>query len=363
MKGNMKAAVFKDVERIDIEVMPIPSCPPDGILIRICACGICGSDVRNYHNGLKGGIQNQIMGHEIAGEIVEAGEKAILFRPGERVALAPDVSCGHCWYCKRGLVNLCEHHKMLGTHYPGGYAQYIALPGEVLQRGFVERIPQNMSYEHAAFAETCSAVLACQERNQVSMGETVVIIGDGPVGCLHCEVARSRGASRIIMVGRDKLEMAAAFGPDFLLDGARPVKELVHEVRACTDGIGADIVICAVPTAAVQQEALEMVRKRGRIVIYGGVSKTGEMSSLNSNLIHYGEITVTGAFSYPATGLADALSALADGHIHAEKYITARVPLDDVVKGMEMISRGKALKVMIDPWLETEANQPDRQTR
>ena len=91
------------------------------------------------------------------------------------------------------------------------------------------------------------------------------------------------------MVGRDKLEMAAAFGPDLLLDGARPVKELVHEVRACTDGIGADIVICAVPTAAVQQEALEMVRKRGRIVIYGGVSKTGEMSSLNSNLIHYGK--------------------------------------------------------------------------
>lgn len=348
----MKAAVFKGIEQIVIEERAIPECPEDGLLIKVYACGICGSDVRNYHNGLKDGITDQIMGHEIAGEIIEAGKKQDYFRKGERVALAPDVSCGHCWYCKRGMVNLCEHHRMLGTHFPGGYAQYIALPAEVLRHGFIECIPEGMSYEHAAFAETCSAVIACQKRNQVSLGDTVVIIGDGPVGCLHCEVARARGAKKIILIGRDKLEMARSFMPDVLLSGTEPVEKLVEAVLHETGGTGADIVICAVPTVTVQQEAVEMVRKQGKVVIYGGVPKDRQDTILNSNKIHYGEITVTGAFSYPASGLSDALSALEAGNIHADKYVNARVSLEHVVKGMEMISKGEALKVMIDPWMD-----------
>lgn len=352
MNGWMKAAIFRDIEQIVLEERPIPDCPPDGLLIKVYACGICGSDVRNYHNGLKDGVKNQIMGHEIAGEIIEVGSEVKHFSPGERVALAPDVSCGHCWYCKRGLVNLCENHKMLGTHYPGGYAQYLALPGEVIQRGFVERIPEGMSYPEAAFAETCAAVIACQTRNGVGMGQTVVIIGDGPVGCIHCEVAKARGARQVIIVGRDKLELAESFQPDLLLDGRRPVEELVNAVRLATEGIGADIVICAVPTVAVQEEALEMVRKRGTVVIYGGVPKNNPIGNLNSNRIHYGEITVTGAFSYPATGLADALAALQAKQIHAEKYLGATVSLEHVPEGMEMVTRGEALKVMIDPWKE-----------
>ena len=352
MNGMMKAAVFKDVENIVLEERPIPACPEDGLLVKVYACGICGSDVRNYHNGLKDGVKNQIMGHEIAGEIIEVGEKVHHFSVGERVALAPDVSCGHCWYCKRGLVNLCESHRMLGTHFPGGYAQYLALPADVLNHGFVERIPEAMPYEEAAFAETCAAVIACHKRNNVGMGQTVVIIGDGPVGCIHCEVAKARGAQKVIIVGRDKLELAALFHPDVLLDGTRPVEELVAAVRAETGGVGADIAICAVPTVVVQEEALEMVHKRGTVVSYGGAPKTHQTSSLNSNLIHYGEINVTGAFSYPATGLADALAALQAKQIHAEKYLGAKVSLAHVPEGIDMVTKGQALKVMIDPWMD-----------
>lgn len=348
MTKIMKAAVFKDVENIVVEQMPIPECPDGGVLIKVFACGICGGDVRNYHNGLKGGVKNQIMGHEIAGEIVET--KSSRFTIGDRVALAPDVSCGTCWYCKRGLVNLCVSHKMLGTHFPGGYAQYIPLPLEVLSRGFIEKIPADMSYDHAAFAETASAVIACHNYNNTSLGDTVVIIGDGPVGCLHIEVARARGAAKIILIGMDKLSLAEKFAPDHLFKNDKPA-EVVEKIRQLTDGIGADIVICAVPTVFVQQQALEMVRKRGKMVIYGGVPKTKEMSSLNSNLIHYNEITVVGAFSYPATGLADAISAIYSKKINADMYISAKVSLEDVVRGMKMVETGEALKVIIDPWL------------
>lgn len=351
MEGKMKAAVFKDIENIVVEERDIPECPRDGMLVKVVACGICGGDVRNYHNGLKDGIKNQIMGHEIAGVVVETDSTVTRFKPGDRVALAPDVSCGQCWYCKRGLVNLCLSHRMLGTHFPGGYAQYIALPSDVMHRGFIEKIPDGMSFDHAAFAETASAVIACQKYNDVSLGDTVVIIGDGPVGCLHIEVARARGAKKVIMVGMDKLELAESFGADYLFKNTDQEK-VKASVLELTDGIGADIVICAVPSVAVQEQALEMVRKRGRVVIYGGVAKTKQTAQLNSNLIHYNEIMVLGAFSYPATGLSDALSAIHSGKIHAEKYISAHVPLEGVVGGMELVSSGKALKVIIDPWLK-----------
>lgn len=346
MKGTMKAAVFKDIENIITEELPIPACPEGGALVKVYACGICGGDVRNYHNGLKGGVKNQIMGHEIAGQVVETDSR---LQAGDRVALAPDVSCGSCWYCKHGYVNLCSTHKMLGTHFPGGYAQYIALPQEVLEHGFVEPIPDDMSYDHAAFAETASAVIACQKNNNISLGDTMVIIGDGPVGCLHIEVARARGAKKIILIGMDKLELAGRFQPDLLLRNSDP-EEVTAKVLQETGGLGADFVISAVPSVRPQQQALEMVRKRGRVIIYGGTPKSAEITSLNSNLIHYNELTVTGSFSYPATGLADALSAIHSGKINADMYLNKKVSLDDVVKGMDMVTRGEALKVLIDPW-------------
>lgn len=354
MKGRMKAAVFKEAGKMAVEEMPIPVCHEDGLLVKVHACGICGSDIRNFRNGLKDGVKNQIMGHEIAGEVVEVGRNVERFAVGDRVALAPDVSCGHCWYCKRGLVNLCENHRMLGTHFPGGYAQYLAVPPEVLSHGFIEKIPEGMDYDEAAFAETCAAVIACQERINVRMGQTVVIIGDGPVGCIHCETSHARGASRVILVGRGKLKLAARFEPDVMLRGDMPEEELIREVRERTGGLGADVVICAAPSVEIQREALGMVRKRGTVVIYGGAPKGGEITSLNSNVIHYGEITVTGSFSYPETGLADALRALETGQIHAERYLNATVTLDRIEEGMDMVKNAQALKVIVRPWEKGE---------
>ena len=349
MLGTMKAVVFKDVEKLELCELPIPKCPRDGLLVKIHACGICGGDVRNYHNGLKGGVKNQIMGHEIAGEVIEVGENAPRFKAGDRVALAPDVSCGNCWYCQRGMVNLCDHHRMLGTHFPGGYAQYIALTGEIITHGFVEPIPKDMPWEHAAFAETVSAVLACLKRVNVSLGDSILIIGDGPVGCLFIEAARAIGAAPIMLAGLDRLSLAESFQPDLLLDNRDPdaVEKAVMEV---TDGVGADFVILALPSVRPQAQALSLARKRGTVVIYGGVPKHATETTLDSNLIHYAEITVSGAFSYPKTGLADALSAIHRGKISPDKYIGARVSLSRVVEGMEMIERGEALKVIINPW-------------
>lgn len=350
MNGMMKAAVFEKPETMVIREIPIPECETDGVLIKVEACGICGGDVRNFYQGLRADVGSQIMGHEIVGTVVEAGPDAKDFAVGDRVALAPDVSCGECVYCKRGWVNLCAEHKMLGTHFPGGFAQYIAISGYIIEHGFIEHIPDTLSFDDAVMAEPASSVIACQNRNNVQPGDTVVIIGDGPIGCIHIEVARAKGAAKIIMVGLTRLEQAKEFHPDVLLDSA--AVNPVEEVLKLTDGVGADIIICANPVTSTQEQAVEMARKRGIIVLFGGVPKSNPMTSLNSNLIHYNELTVTGAFSYPSCGLRDALSYLNEKKITASKYTNVIVPLDKICDGIMLSKQGKALKAVVKPWME-----------
>src|SRR5665648_1197090 len=133
----MKAAYLIEPERIELRDVPVPECEADGILIKVKACGICGGDVRNFKQGLRADVGPQIMGHEIVGIVEKTGGKVSGFSAGDRVALAPDVSCGKCYYCKRGMVNLCLNHRMIGTHWPGGFAQYVYLPAEVINNGFI----------------------------------------------------------------------------------------------------------------------------------------------------------------------------------------------------------------------------------
>ena len=344
----MKAAIFEGIENIVVREVPIPVCQEDGILIKVESCGICGGDIRNYHNGLRAGVERQIMGHEIGGIVEEVGSKISKFKIGDRVAIAPDVSCGECYYCRRGLVNLCVDHRMLGTHWPGGFAQYVYLPSEVLQRGFVELIPASMSYDEAAIGEPASSVIACQEYNNVGLGDVVVIIGDGPIGCLHIEIAKARGASKTIIVGKKKLYLAEQFKPDFMISSIN--QNPVDEVLKITDGLGADVVICANPVTDTQQQAVEMVRKRGKVILFGGAPKSKPMTNLNSNTIHYNEITVVGAFSYPAIGLEQSVRFIHEGKISAKKYISKLVTLEEIPAGIAFAKEGKGLKVVIKPW-------------
>lgn len=347
---TMKAAVFEGIEKMTVREVPVPQCEDGGMLVRVETCCICGGDIRNFHTGLRYGMEKQVMGHEIAGVVEETGKSVTRFKPGDRVAIAPDVSCGQCYYCKRGLVNLCTDHKMLGTNWPGGFAQYIYLPPVVMSRGFVERVPETIDFDEAAMAEPASSVIACQEYNNVSPGDTVVIIGDGPIGCMHIEVARARGASRIIMVGLTRLDSVPMFKPDHIINSAE--QDPVKEVLTITEGLGADIVICAAPVTSIQEQGVEMVRKRGKVVLFGGVNKNNPMTTLNSNLIHYNEITVVGAFSYPSTGLLKAVNMIAEGRISAKKYVTKTVKLDEIPEGIAYAEQGKALRVAVKPWEE-----------
>jgi len=350
MIRKMKAAVFKGIEKIVVKEVELPQCEDEGIIVKIEACGICGSDIRNYHNGLKIDVKEQIMGHEIAGVIKEVGGKIKKFKIGDKVAIAPDVSCGKCYYCERRLPNLCLHHRLIGTHWPGGFAQFIYLPAEIIQHGIVHHIPEDLSFKEATISEPAASVVACQDYNNVSLGDTVVIIGDGPIGCLHLEVARARGASKIIMVGHTRrLDIIKKFNPDYLINAAS--QDPKKEVLEITNGLGADFAIIANPVSKTQEQGVEMVRKRGKVIIFGGLPKDRPLTTLNSNLIHYNELTVVGAFSYPAYAHEKALNLIALNKINAKNYIDKIVSLEEIEEGIRHAEHAKVLKIVINPWI------------
>jgi L-iditol 2-dehydrogenase len=352
MSLEMKAAVFKGPEDIDIETVKKPLIDDSSIIVKIEACGICGSDIRNYHKGLRHGVKSQIMGHEIGGLVTEVGALVKDFDVGEKVAIAPDVSCGKCYYCEHGFVNLCNDHRMLGTHWPGGFAQFIKIPDVVLKRGMVHKMPEGISFEEATLAEPLSSVITSQKEAPVELGDTVLVLGDGPIGCLHLEIARARGAFTIIMAGLNKLDLAKRFEPDLLIDASK--KDPVEEALRFTDGLGADIAVCANPVASTQEQAVRAVRKRGKVILFGGLSKDDPITKLNSNLIHYNELSIVGAFSYPAYMNKLALEVIKNKKITTEKYIDMILPLEEIKRGFVAAETGKALKVIIKPWLEKD---------
>ncbi len=343
----MKAAVFEGPEKMTVREVDLSPCGKDDIIIKVYGCGICGGDIRNFFAGLRHGVESQIMGHEFSGTVSEVGSRVSRFRVGDRIAVAPDVSCGECCYCRRGWVNLCEHHRMIGTHWPGGFAEYVHLPGEVLKRGFVHHIPEGVSLEEACLSEPASSVIASQERAGLGLGDTVLILGDGPIGCLHIEAARANGASKIVMSGLMRLKEAEKFKPDLLIDSSK--EDVAALTREFTDGLGVDLAICANPVTATQEQAVQSVRKRGRVVLFGGVPKSAPMTSLNSNTIHYNEIEVVGAFSYETRHHIKALEAIRSGAFHPAGYFNKTVDLDGIVDGIMTAKKGAALKVLVKP--------------
>lgn len=326
------------------------SMPDDGLILAMGACGVCGSDLRRWQEGPPPGAASLVQGHELAGTVVQTGTLQARFKVGDRLAVAPDIHCGVCYYCRRGWYNLCLNLKLLGITpgLNGGFAEQVAISGEILRHGIVHRLPDGLDFRAGALAETLSSVLSAQAKCATSLGETVVILGAGPVGCLHAVVARSRGA-RVIVAEPNPIRRQAAerFAPDALIDVS--TADVVAAVIQLTNGVGADVIICANPVASTQQQAVEMSRRGGRIVLFGGLPKASPCTQLDSNLIHYGERVVMGAFSYHPQYHEEALQLLARNKVSAQLFVTHVRSLARVAEAFEIASSGAALKVMVEP--------------
>ncbi|MCO6009450.1 zinc-dependent dehydrogenase [Actinoallomurus purpureus] len=344
----MKVARFHAPGDIRLEDAPEPSPGPGEVKIRVRNCSTCGTDVKISKYGHHHIRPPRVMGHEIAGEIAEVGDGVTGWRPGDRVQVIAAIPCGHCEECRRGHMTVCPNQESMGYHYDGGFAEYTIVPAKVLAVDGLNRIPDGVGFAEASVAEPLACVLNGQELARVGEGDDVVVIGAGPIGCLHVRLARSRGAARIFLadLNAERLAMSAErVHPDAALTGA----DVVDQVLKLTNGRGADVVITAAASGAAQEQALQMTARQGRISFFGGLPKDNPIIALDSNLVHYRELTIVGANGSSPAHNARALDLIATGAVPVTDLITHHLPLTDVLKGIDIVSQGTAIKVTIEP--------------
>lgn len=346
----MKAAVLEAQGRIQVREIENPELLPDSLMLRIRACAICGSDIRIMYANDKRARFPMIIGHEIAAEVLEVGSEAQSFSVGDRVVIAPGVSCGACYCCQKGWQNLCLNMISIGYFWPGGFAEHMVPPPLALTQGFVNKIPDGLTFQEAALAEPLACCLNAQDLLGVSKEDSVAIIGAGPTGLMHAMLALWRGCRKVMIVQRSQARLDLARtkvkAHAFISTVTEDAVERVNEV---TEGHGADVVIVAAPSKEGQQLALQIVGLRGRVSFFGGLSHDSPRAFLDSNLIHYKECAVMGASSSTGEQNREALRLLASGAIRGQNLISHEFPLDQIETALETARSKVGLKSVVVP--------------
>lgn len=337
----------------DIRLGPVTEPTPGAgeLKLRVRACSMCGTDVKISRHGHPNMSAPQIMGHEIAGEVVAIGDDVVGdWSVGERVQVIAAIPDGTCPTCVAGYPAVCEHQRSMGYQFGGGFAEYVIVPADVLRVGGVNRIPDGVSYAEASVAEPLACVLNGQELARVGPGDSVVVVGSGPIGCLHVRLARARGASRVILIdlNAERLAQAAELvRPDLTIVSSEI--DPVDAVLAATDGRGVDVVITAAASGTAQEQGLRMLARRGRLSLFGGLARDAPDITVDANLVHYRELMIVGVNGSSPAHNREALDLIASGAVPVADLITHRLPLDRVLDAIDIVARGDAIKVTIEP--------------
>ncbi|MBI5698779.1 alcohol dehydrogenase catalytic domain-containing protein [Candidatus Saganbacteria bacterium] len=345
----MKAAIIKGLGEMSVETIETPHIKDGTVLIRVKTCAVCGSDIRIFESGNDRVKYPAVIGHEIAGEVVEVGAGVSRFKKGDRVAVGADVPCGVCDWCRHDMGNCCDENFAMGYQFAGGYAEYCLLEPLVVKHGPVAKIPEGVSDDEAALAEPLACCINGLERAQMQAGKSVLIIGSGPIGTLLVALAKAYGAASVAIAERNpqRLELAKVYQPDQLILSSQ--EDLRDRVNELTGGKGVDIVVTACANTEAQEEALGLVAKRGVINFFGGLPKGSCKISLDSNLIHYRECSVTGSHGSVPRQHKLALDLIAGGKIDVRKIISHSFPLERIAAGFKTVKSLAGMKVVIKP--------------
>lgn len=346
----MKAAMFKGPQDLSVIDVDLPKIKDDEILIKVYACATCGTDAKIFHHGHQRLTPPQIIGHEIAGQVTEIGKNITKTKVGDRVQVIAAIPCGDCWTCNQGKMTICRNQLSMGYQFPGGFAEYMIIPKEVVVVDGVNRIPDNVSYDEASVTEPLACAINAQELVKVTKGDVVLVMGAGPIGCLHVQLARANGATKVFLAdinaGRLKLS-ADVVKPDVAIDMSK--EDIVKKSLELTDGIGPTVVITAAPAGQAQEQAISLVAPGGRISFFGGLPKDNPFINCDSNLVHYKELFLVGANGSSPQHNKMALEMISSGKVRVKDLITHRVPLSEVNKAIEAVLSGEAIKVVINP--------------
>lgn len=342
MTDEMRGMMYIAPGQLELRTLPIPEPGPEDVLVRIRRATTCGTDVKAFKRGHPKYHPPMLFGHELSGDIVEAGARVKNFKPGMRVVPHNSAPCGKCYYCKRGQHNLCDDMIWIW----GAYAEYIVVPGPVVSQNMFA-LPDDLRYEHACMLEPFSTVIHGQRVIQIRHGESVAILGSGgPIGLMHLQMALRSGATPVIAVDlkEQRLEVARKLGASRIVNASQ--EDPVAVIKDLTDGRGVDVVIESAGSQATWEQALRAARKGGRILWFGGLP-SGTMVAVDATLAHYNELSLFGVFHATPRDVETAFQLISQNVLNAEALISTELPLEQLKDALNMMIEGRVVKVAI----------------
>jgi L-iditol 2-dehydrogenase len=344
---NMKALLLSHYRQLEIADVPRPAPGPGEVLVRVAACGICGSDVHGYDGSSGRRIPPIVMGHEAAGTVTELGAGVTKVVGGDRVTFDSTISCGACGYCLRGEINLCDRRQVLGVscadyRRAGAFAEYVTIPEHI-----VYRLPADLSFAEAAMLEAVAVALHAASLSSIEKNDTALVIGSGMIGLLTLQAVRAAGCSRVLVADVDasRLQLASQLGATATVHASG--QELVDEIMRITDGAGVDLALEAVGISATVGPAIECVRKGGRVTLIGNLSAevTLPLQKVVTRQIRL-QGSCASAGEYPL-----AMELIASGRIQVKPLISATAPLEDGPRWFERLyaREPNLMKVVLTP--------------
>jgi 2-desacetyl-2-hydroxyethyl bacteriochlorophyllide A dehydrogenase len=334
----MNAVIVDKPGSVRVDQVPDPEFGPKDVVIKVGACGICGTDIHIIDGEFPPTKYPIIPGHEFGGTVVAVGEEVIGVKVGDRVGVDPTLNCGECYFCQRGMGNLCERWNAVGVTTTGGFAECVAVPERT-----VYPLPDDMTFAEAALIEPVSCVVHGFHMLQPRVGDTYLIYGAGPMGLQNAQVARFNGASvvAIIDINPSRLDIARSFGFDVVGASLDDVRHVAPR--------GFDIVIEATGRTKVAEKAIDAVIRRGKLLLFG-VCPPGEKAAYDAFKIYNEEITILGTMAV-LNSYGPAIDVLSAGAVDAKKMVTHTFPIAQFAEAVDLVRQGGGLKVQIDPSL------------
>jgi L-iditol 2-dehydrogenase len=342
----MKALVCRGPKNISYMEVPKPKAEDNEVIIKVEYAGVCGTDLRIYE-GTKEIPYPRIIGHELSGVIHEKGKHVQDFSCGDRVAVYPMLACGECYVCRQGRTNICVHRKTIGYEIDGAFAEFVKIPASFIEAGNVVKVPDGVTFEQAAIAEPLTAALHGIDRAHLEKGQFLAIVGAGPIGLAHLQLALSYDVECIVIEpAEERRALARKLGADYIIDPKS--QDLFEKIKEITEGVGVHVAMVDVGIPQVIESSLHIIRKGGVCVIFAGSPK-GSSMTIDPNFIHYNEIDLIGSSSSSPDNMNRILSMIEDGKLNTELLISDVYPMKEWEKALGKKKNYQGVKTLLFP--------------